>query len=199
LASSQCSANSCVAPAESARITISMLSISSTGGSAQAPGRSPSCDRRRYPSRRSPAGASRRALPGSRPRTRAAVEPVPMLVVPGRLLLLRMRGDQRRVHVDRQPLRRTIKLPEPRPRPATRVPDSVQQPRRGGDPLRPSRTRSSQTPPSRTAGPDHGSRPSQTRTRRRRRASPRDRRSPSPGHDRDAAARPPPDAPTTRS
>ena len=70
------------------------------------------------------------------------VEPVPMLVVPGRLLLLRMRGDQRRVHVDRQPLRRTNKLPEPRPRPRVRIPDSVQQPRRGGDPVdRPERGR----------------------------------------------------------
>jgi hypothetical protein len=70
------------------------------------------------------------------------VEPVPMLVIPGRLLLLRMRGDQRRVHVDRQPLRRTNKLPEPRPRPGVRIPDSVQQPRRGGDPVdRPERGR----------------------------------------------------------
>ena len=35
------------------------------------------------------------------------------LVVPGRLLLLRMRSDQRRVDIDRQPLRRAMQLPEP--------------------------------------------------------------------------------------
>ena len=56
------------------------------------------------------------------------MEPVPVLVVPGRLLLLRMRGDQRRVDVDRQPLRRAVQLPEPRPRPGVRVTDASSSP-----------------------------------------------------------------------
>ena len=63
------------------------------------------------------------------------VKPVAALVVPGRLLLLRMRSDQRRVNIERQPLRRTIKLPEPSPRPRVRLPDRVQQPWRGRDPV----------------------------------------------------------------
>jgi len=36
------------------------------------------------------------------------VKPVAALVVTGRLLLLGVRGDQRRVDVDRQPLRRAV-------------------------------------------------------------------------------------------
>jgi hypothetical protein len=57
------------------------------------------------------------------------------LVVPGRPLLLRMRRDQRRVNVERQPLRRTMRLREPRPGARVRDPDRVQQPGRGGDPV----------------------------------------------------------------
>ena len=116
------------------------------------------------------------------------VKPVAALVVPGRLLLLRMRGDQRRVNIERQPLRRTMQLPEPRPRPGVRDTDRVQQPRRRTRSGRPSETPSSQTPPPRTTRPAHGPHRDPRRTRRRRRASPRDRGSPGPGHDRDAAA-----------
>ena len=116
------------------------------------------------------------------------VKPVATLVVPGRLLLLRMRGDQRRVNVERQPLRRTMQLPEPRPR--LRVRDTQTRPAapaqtRSG---RSSETLSSQTPPPRTTRPAHGPHRGPRRTRRRRRASPRDRGSPGPGHDHDAAA-----------
>jgi hypothetical protein len=63
------------------------------------------------------------------------VKPVAALVVPGRLLFLRMRRDQRRVHIDRQPLRRVMQLPEPSPGARVRDPDRVQQPRLRRDPL----------------------------------------------------------------
>ena len=63
------------------------------------------------------------------------VKPVAALVVPGRLLLLGVRGDQRRVDVDRQPLRRAVQLPEPLARPRVRRAQRVQQPRVGGDPV----------------------------------------------------------------
>src|SRR5450755_875667 len=46
-----------------------------------------------------------------------------------------MRGDQRRVNVERQPLRRTMQLPEPAPGARVRDPDRVQQSRRGRDPV----------------------------------------------------------------
>ena len=65
-----------------------------------------------------------------------------MLVVPGCSLLLRMRGDQRRVDVDRQGLRRARELPEPLTRRGVRGADRVQQPRCRCDPRdRPKRGR----------------------------------------------------------
>ena len=63
------------------------------------------------------------------------VKPVAALVCSGRLLLLRMRGDQRRVNVERQPLRRTMQLPEPLPRLRVRDTQGVQQPQRRSDPV----------------------------------------------------------------
>ncbi len=56
------------------------------------------------------------------------VKPVAALIVPGRLLLLRMRCDQRRVNIERQPLRRTTQLPEPLPGACVRDTEGVQQP-----------------------------------------------------------------------
>ncbi len=65
----------------------------------------------------------RAGVPGSEHRTERLaglisvpvqrVESVAALVGPGRALLLRVRGDQRRVDVDRQPLGRAMHLPEP--------------------------------------------------------------------------------------
>jgi Transposase DDE domain group 1 len=43
------------------------------------------------------------------------MEPIAAFVVTCRHLLLRVRGDQRRVNVDRQPPRRSMQLREPRP------------------------------------------------------------------------------------
>jgi hypothetical protein len=48
------------------------------------------------------------------------VKPVAALPVAGRALLLRMAGDQRRVDVDRELLRRAVQLPEPLARPGVR-------------------------------------------------------------------------------
>ena len=63
------------------------------------------------------------------------VKPVAALVVPGRLLLLRRRADQRRVDVDRQPLGRAVQLPEALARPRVSGTQRVQQRRVGGDPV----------------------------------------------------------------
>ena len=82
---------------------------------------------------RSEQGAER--LPGLIQVDLQRVKPVAALVVPGRLLLLRMRRDQRRIDIERQPLRRTMQLPEPRPRPGVRDPEGVQQPRLRRDPV----------------------------------------------------------------
>ena len=57
------------------------------------------------------------------------MKPIAALVVAGRALLLGMRGDQRRVDVDRQALRRAVQLPEPLARPSVRAADRVEQPR----------------------------------------------------------------------
>ena len=105
-------------------------------GSARAPGRAPSGGRRRCSRRRSRAAARRRAPPGSRSGVGVQrVEPVAALVVAGRALLLRVRGDQRRVDVDRQPLGRAVQLPEPLARPRVRRAQRVQQPRLRRDPV----------------------------------------------------------------
>jgi hypothetical protein len=63
------------------------------------------------------------------------VKPVAALVVPGRVLLLRMSGDQRRVHVERQALGCAIKLPEPCPGAGMRYADRVQHAWCGRDPV----------------------------------------------------------------
>jgi hypothetical protein len=63
------------------------------------------------------------------------VKPVAALVVPGRLLLLRMRRDQRRVNIERQPLRSTVQFPEPLAGADVRDTDRFQQPWRGRDPV----------------------------------------------------------------
>ena len=51
------------------------------------------------------------------------VEPVPVLVVAGRHLLLRMRGQQRRVDVQRDRLRPRARVPDPRSRLSPRRPN----------------------------------------------------------------------------
>jgi hypothetical protein len=63
------------------------------------------------------------------------VEPVAALVVAGRVLLLRMRGDQRRIDVERQPLGRVVQLPEPLPRSRVRHTQRLQQRRVARDSL----------------------------------------------------------------
>ena len=63
------------------------------------------------------------------------VEPVPVLVVPGRPLLLGVRGDQRRVHIDRKPAGRTVQLPEPLACAGVRRAQRVQHPRLRRDPV----------------------------------------------------------------
>ena len=63
------------------------------------------------------------------------VKPVAALVVPGRPLLLRMARDQRRVQIDRQPLRRAVQPPEPLARPRVRRAQRLQQPGLGRDPV----------------------------------------------------------------
>ncbi len=118
------------------------------------------------------------------------MKPVPVLVVPGRHLLLRVRGQQRRVDVQRDRLRPGARVPHPRP---------------GRRPSRPNRGRatarrstsapdgsSSPTLLRRTAAPGPDTRPCRSRSRRRRRASPP--RHAAPGPDRapsDAHAWPP--------
>ena len=62
-------------------------------------------------------------------------EPVTALVVPGRFLLLGVRSDQRRVHIDRQPLRHAMVPPEPLARPGVRQAQRVKQPRLRSDPV----------------------------------------------------------------
>jgi hypothetical protein len=72
------------------------------------------------------------------------VKPVAALVVSRRALLLRMRRDQRRLDINRQPRRRAVQFPEPlpRPRPRVRRAHSNHQHRVGGDPVdRPKRGR----------------------------------------------------------
>jgi hypothetical protein len=63
------------------------------------------------------------------------VEPIPVLVVPGCLLLLGVRGDQRRVDIDRQGFRCPVQIPEPRPCAGVRRAHRVQRARRRRDPV----------------------------------------------------------------
>ena len=77
----------------------------------------------------------RERLPGL-VRVRAQrVKPVPVLVIPRRLLLLRVRGDQGGIDVDREGLRPAGKLPEPRSGARVRIADRVQQARHRRDPV----------------------------------------------------------------
>ena len=59
--------------------------------------------------------------------TAERVEPVPVLVVAGRQLLLRMRGQQRRVDVQRDRLRPRARAPDPRSRRSARRPNPPEQ------------------------------------------------------------------------
>ena len=79
------------------------------------------------------------------------VKPVAVLVVAGGVLLLGVGGDQRRVDIDRQPLGRTSKLPEPLARAARARSGPRRASRASERSSGPSETRSSQTPPPRTA------------------------------------------------
>ena len=90
-------------------------------------------------------GGVRAGVPGTQPPGDASpvssrvsnqrVEPVAALVVPAALLLLGMRGDQRGVHVDRQPLRRADQFPQPGSRSGVRRAQRLEQPGRRRDPL----------------------------------------------------------------
>ena len=63
------------------------------------------------------------------------VNAVAVLEVTGRALLLRMRADQRRVQIDRQPLKDTGQLPDTLTRAGVSVTQRVTQARRTGDPV----------------------------------------------------------------
>jgi len=56
------------------------------------------------------------------------MKPVPVLVVPGHQLLIGVRGQQRRVDVERQRVRPGARVPHPRPRCCAGGPDLTQQP-----------------------------------------------------------------------
>ena len=126
------------------------------------------CSRRRSPAAAAPPSASRVSIGVGQQR----VKPVAALVVAGRPLLLRVRGDQRRVDVDRQPLRRAVQLPEPLARPRVRRAQRLQQRRVGRDPVdHPKRRRVRRDRPEQRLA-DRGPRRDRTRTRRRADRSP---------------------------
>ena len=111
----------------------------------------------------------------------------------GRALLLGVRGDQRRVDVDHDPLGRRARRPSAFARARARAArNASSSPGSRGDRGRSPETPSRPTRPARTAAPDRAPRAGPTDSRRRRRASPPDRGSPGPDRaGRAARARPP--------
>ena len=126
------------APAESVRTTISRLRLATTSRG--------SCSSASSTNRRSvlSGGVERGVARSQQARQRFArlvevglqrVKPEAALVVPGGALLLGMRGDQRRVDIDHDPLGRPSPAPMPAPAPRRAPRGRVKQPRLGGDPV----------------------------------------------------------------
>ena len=122
------------------------------------------------------------------------MEPVPVLVVASRPLLLRVRGQQRRVDVERDRLRPRTRVPHPRPSRSPRRTNPAEQ--RARRPTSAPDGSWSPTPSRRTAAPDPGTRRCRSRNRRRQRASPRRRAAPAPDRAPSAAPASPPTPPT---